>query len=133
MLTLLQVVFHQVLYDLLVPQLHVQSVREQCLYFIELGLLALLCLFQLLYLCVFLNQQFIKIFELFDTALAGLNFGLKFVFRFFNLLQRLAVLQAKLVAIIPDRYVTCSKLMKLLAQRVTIFAFFAIIIAILGY
>ena len=111
MLTLLQVVFHQVLYDLLVAQLHVQCVREQRLYFIELSLMALLCLFQLLYLAVFLNQQFIKIFELFDTAHTGLNFGLKLIFRLFNLLYRLTVLHAKLVAIIPDRYVTCSKLM----------------------
>ena len=132
MLTLLLVVFHQVLYDLLVAQLHVQCVREQCLNLIELGLLALLCLFQLLHLSVLLNQQFIKILELFDTAHAGLNFRFKLIFRLFNLLHRLTVLQAKLVAIIPDCYVTCSKLMKLLAQRVTIFALLTIIITILG-
>lgn len=111
MLILFQVIFHQVLYDLLVAQLHVQCVREQRLYFIELGLLALLCLLQLLYLSVFLNQQFIKISELFDTAHTGLNFRFKLIFRLFNLLYRLTVLHAKLVAIIPDRYVTCSKLM----------------------
>ena len=117
-------ILHQVLDDLLVSELDVESVGKQSLQVTELRFQAILSFFQLLELGLFFNEHYVKLLELLETAHGSVHFRLELELDSEQFARSLILQRAELVTISADRYIAGAQFVYLLAQHVAIFALF---------